>query len=157
MVERVGFTGAAFECGDFDEQFMAFSAAGHRMQEFIGFKRLAEVVHGPVLDRLDRQLGGGIRGNHEDGKLRVLLFYLLQEFEPRHASQPGVGDHHEELLAAKECEARFGRLGEAHLVALASKYGLQRYAHVAFVVNEEERGGVSLKRIAERNFGLEKQ
>jgi hypothetical protein len=105
-----------------------------------GAKRLGQIINGAGLDGLDRQLGGGVGGDHEERGVRPAFAGLGQEFVAAHSAQAGVGDDHEELLPfpARRGPPRPTRPSARHNPPRQN--GAQRKAHVLFVIDDEDRG-----------------
>ena len=108
------------------------------MEEFLRGERLGQVVNGAGLDGLDRQLGGGVGGDHEEGDVGPAFAGLGQELVAAHLAQAGVGDDHEELLFFQGGEGLLGGFDHLDVIALAVQDGLQGKAHVPFVVNDQD-------------------
>ena len=51
--------------------------------QLLDVERLGDVVEGAGLERLDRRLGGGVGGDHDDGDGGVLGLDLAQEVDAR--------------------------------------------------------------------------
>ena len=83
-----------------------------------------DVVEGPELDRLDRRIDGAVRGDDDDGDLRVVDGHAAEQahaIESRHAE---IGDDH--LHSPTDESERLFAVGRLdHFVALARKDGAQ--------------------------------
>ena len=137
LVERDRFAGARAQRGVFPQEPVAFGAPGHGMEQFLGRKRLGQIVNRAGLDGLDGELGRGVGGDHEHRQFRPLAARAGQKIVAAHPAEPRVGDDHEKLLAREQVQRLLGGFDGARGIALVLQHRLQRQAHVLLVIHDE--------------------
>ena len=137
LVERDRFTGARAQRGVFPQEPVAFGAPRHGVEQFLGRKRLGDVVNRAGLDGFDGELGRRVGGDHEHGQIRPLVARPGQKIVAAHPAEPRIGDDHEKFLAREQFQRLLGGFDGARDIALVIQHRLQRLAHVLLVVHDE--------------------
>ena len=140
MLELDRFARLGAQRSVFLNQLVALGATPHGVQQFFGRKRLAQIIDGSGSYGVHRHARGGVRGDHQDGQLRMAFLGRTQKFVAAHAAEPGVGDDHEELLLAQDFERFLGRLDGFGDEAFVRKHRGERKTHVSLVVHNQQWG-----------------
>ena len=89
LVELVSLGGVGAQGGVFAEQAVAFGAAGDGVEQFLRGEGLGQVINGAGFDGFDRQLGGGVGGDHQEGDVGPAFAGLGQELHSRSSCRGG--------------------------------------------------------------------
>ena len=98
---------------------------GDQVQQFIGFKRLEQIIVRAELGGLDGGFGRAVRGHQDDGQLRFGGVKLGHQFQSAQARQSQVGDDHAVLLPAGLFQTGIAPAGNIHLIVLLAQHLLQ--------------------------------
>ena len=108
------------------------------MKQFLRLKGLGEVIDCSILNGFHCVLGRRVGRDHQHGKVGPRLLEPRQEIIAAHPAEHGVGDDHEELFTRDESQRFLGAFDGAGMVALVAEHGLQRQAHVPFVIDDQD-------------------
>ena len=117
LVQPIRFAGARAQLLIFEDQPVPLRAAGDGVEQFFGREWFRQVINGAGLDRFDRQLGRGERGDHQDRQMGPLLFQLAEKFVTAHAVEARVGDDHEEVFLFQKPQRLLGGVHRPDLIA----------------------------------------
>ncbi len=98
---------------------------------------LLDVVVGPRLDRIQREIDVAVRAHHDDGGFVALRLQRGQEIEAAHLGHADVGEDDVGAEGVDERERFFAALGGLDFVALSLQQGTQNETQVLFVVDHE--------------------
>src|SRR6185437_8408895 len=68
------------------------------------------------------------------------LAQVAEKFITGHATQPRVSDDHQKIFPGQQDLRFLRRLGRLYGIAIVAQHGLERGAHVFFVIDDEDGG-----------------
>ena len=89
------------------------------MKQFIGFKRLGEIINGARLNRFYRQFRSCVSRDHNNRKAGALFCSGTKEFVTTHTAQTSIGNDHEIFFLLNLAKGRLSRFGETNFILLA--------------------------------------
>jgi hypothetical protein len=117
----------------------AFERASHDEADLVVVERLGNVVLGPELHRLDRDLLAAVRRDHHHRRLGLGVAGGAQDVHPaRPVAQREVGQHQVEMLLGEASHGRRTVVLLFHVVALAAQQAGERQPDRALVLDEEQ-------------------
>ena len=111
----------------------------HELQ-LVHLEGLQNVIVSTHLHRLDRVFGGGEGGDYNHLGRGVNRLHFLEDIHARAAAEPQIRDDEIELILTHALQGT-GIVGlHGHLIALLAQQDLEKLAHGALVVDDEDGG-----------------
>ena len=120
-----------------------------REHDLVGLERLADVVVGAGLHRLEREVDAAVRAHHDHGRRVLLRLQRREQIETVHLGHPDVGEDDVRAERVHERERRFAAVGDLHVVAMALEKRLQDEADVLFIVDDKDPAHLCVRKSCE--------
>src|SRR5713226_1987837 len=129
----------ALELHVFFAQAAGFHGLRDLREELVVGPRLGDVVHGAALEGGARHIDGAVRGDQNDGKVRIAAANFFQEVE---AVAVGKADVEQQQIVGalfKFGEAGFAGAGAGNAIAFAGEEQLQALANFRLIIHYQDR------------------
>src|SRR5713101_6884303 len=129
----------ALELHVFFAQAPGFHSLRDLREEFVVGPGLGDVVHGAALEGRARHVDGAVRGDQNDGEMRIAAVDFFQEVEAVAVGKANVQQQQIEGALFELGEARFGAAGAGNAIAFAGEEQLQALANFRLIVHYQDR------------------
>jgi hypothetical protein len=116
----------------------AAQASLHRGLELGQIYRLSEVVHGAVLEIVNRLVHIATRARYHYRQMGITIERPGEKLSPGRSEQPSLGDHAGNFLASQDTERLLAVAGGQHFVATVGQMGFDGLSGRRLVVDYQD-------------------